>query len=540
MTSAHRALVLIPFVLSTACFRPGEGKEPPLEEIYFPTGLAVDAQASRLYVVNSDFDLQYNGGSLQAMDLERVRGMVPRYCAVDADCGADERCDLTATEENRGLPSHWCVATSGEWAGAPCGPFGEKSNADRWLEPGRCDYVKATHPQDGGESLVVGRVGIGAFATDVVYRQARADDGSLLAWGRLFVPVRGDATLHYLDVEPGVTEIDCGQQGNHGDCNDAHRVGDDPDTENTRDLRMPPEPFGVDATADGEAVAVTHQTDGSVSLFVNDWNDRPRLEWVSTGLPSRVVGIAAVPEPAVASGASYQPGFLVTYRVSAEIDLFRYFADASNSSANERPFLELSGAVDVAANSVGYDSRGIAVDAAERRACEAACSEDDACLATCAGIPLGVYVGNRSPNSLLVGRTRTNASATSSDDLPTFYDSVPMPYGVSRVVVGQVIDAVGELQTRVFVMAFDQRKVAIYDPVARRIEKFIETGRGPHSLVVDVGRAGESEGAPSYAFAYIAHFTDSYIGVVDLDLRHPTYGEIVLTIGSPTPPRASK
>ena len=540
MTSAPRAALVGPFLLLTACFSPGEGQEPPLDRFYFPTGLAVDSGAERLYVVNSDFDLQYNGGSLQSLDLDRLREVVPRYCRADDDCGDSERCDLEPTVDNEGTPSHWCVDRSGDYAGKPCGPLGEKSQADRWLEPGRCDYLSVTRPQDGGESLVVGRVGVGAFATDVIYRQARDADGEVLDWGRLFVPVRGDATLHYIDVEPGGVEVECGQDGNHGDCNDAHRVGNDPDAENTRDLRMPPEPFAIDASEDGTAVLVTHQVDGAVSLFLNDWTDRPRLEWVTGGLPARIAGIAAVPEPVIAQRTAYQPGFLVTFRVAANIVLLRVFEDASSSDSIQRPYLQQSGSVSVAANSVGFDSRGVAVDASERRECERGCA-DDACLSLCAGIPLGIYVGNRSPNSLLVGQSRTNASATSSDDLPTFYDSIPMPFGVSRVVVGPVIDPGGALVTRVFVISFDQRKVAIYDPEARRVEGFVETGRGPHALVIDADTQRSSEGqSPRFAYGYLAHFTDSYIGVIDLDQRHETYGQIVLTVGAPTPPRASK
>ncbi len=541
MMFAPRAAILGPCLLLTACFSPGEGQEPPLDRLYFPTGLAIDSSADRLYVANSDFDLQYNGGALQAVDLGRLRGLVRKYCESDADCDAAARCDLDPSPENDGVPSHWCVARAGAHAGEPCGPFGEKSAADRWLAPGRCGPVDVTHPQDGGDSLIAGRVGIGAFATDVVYRRARDADGVPLDWGRLFVPVRGDATLHYIDVGRDGLELDCGQSGNDGDCNDQHRVGDDPDAENTRDIRMPPEPFAVDATSDGSAVAVTHQTDGAVSLFINDWTDRPRLEWVSRGLPARVVGIAAIPEPEIATGADYQRGFLATFRGAADVVLLRVFDDASNSGTIQRPFLQQSGAVGVDANSVGFDSRGIAVDAGERRACERSCGGDEVCLGECAGIPLGIYVGNRTPNSLLVGRTRTNASITSSDDMPTFYDSLPMPLGVSRVVVGTVIDPQGDPVTRIFVISFDQRKIAIYDPVARRIERFTETGRGPHALVVDADAARAEMGeAPRYSYGYLAHFTDSYIGVIDLDQRHANYGQIVLTVGTPTAPRASK
>jgi hypothetical protein len=50
-------------------------------------------------------------------------------------------------------------------------------------------------------------------------------------------------------------------------------------------------------------------------------------------------------------------------------------------------------------------------------------------------------------------------------------------------------------------------------------------------LVVDEGRG----------LGYIGHFTDSYIGVVDLNQAHAdTYGKVVLSIGAVVPPRAQK
>ena len=44
-----------------------------------------------------------------------------------------------------------------------------------------------------------------------------------------------------------------------------------------------------------------------------------------------------------------------------------------------------------------------------------------------------------------------------------------------------------------------------------------------------------------HALGYVAHFTDSYIGVVDLDQRHArTYGAIIGSIEQPLAPRSSK
>src|SRR5260370_19217568 len=56
-----------------SCFSAGAGNAPPLNIFYFPVGLAVSKDGSALYAANSDFDLQWNGGTLQSYDLSTIR-----------------------------------------------------------------------------------------------------------------------------------------------------------------------------------------------------------------------------------------------------------------------------------------------------------------------------------------------------------------------------------------------------------------------------------------------------------------------------------
>src|SRR3954471_16910420 len=55
------------------CFLQGDRSAPPSDVFYFPVGLQVWANGTVLYAVNSDFDLQYNGGTLQSYDLRLIR-----------------------------------------------------------------------------------------------------------------------------------------------------------------------------------------------------------------------------------------------------------------------------------------------------------------------------------------------------------------------------------------------------------------------------------------------------------------------------------
>ncbi len=535
--------------LLLGCFDPGDGIEPPSERIYFPVGLALDGDGRFLYVANSDFDLQYNAGTLQSFDLDALRTRLPRHCEADAECSDGEFCDVSGSAENSGLPSHSCLPTSGAYGGRPCGAFGERPAADKLLHPGRCAHIDPVTPQDGGAAILFDSVEIGAFATDVLYR-TRPMNAAAGAPGRLFIPVRGDATLTWVDVDGG--GLDCGQGTNAGACDDRHRSGDDPDRENTRDLRLLPEPFALDATVDARALMVTNQTSGAVSLFAHDWSDGPSLQFAVGDLPSRPIGVASVPVPLVARAdqLSYFPGFLVTFRNSASVVLVRAYLDDSSDPA--RPYARAVSATSISTNSVGSDSRGIAVDSSARQAYEqdcvtrfsvtAECMDDDLCLAglgaefsecvrQAAAVPLDIYVSNRSPASLLVGQSRSVLNDVSTDDLPAFNSNVPLSLGPSRVVLGEVINAQGVPERRVFIVCFDSRRIFIYDPVRNRIEAQVVTGRGPHALAVDA----------LHGLAYVGHFTDSFIGVINLDQRSPeTYATIVATIGAPTEPRASK
>ena len=566
-------------LLFVGCYSSGEGIAPPLDRIYFPVGLAIDKEQKRLYVASSDFDLQFNAGSVQALDLERIRGLVPRECETDSDCNTDERCDSNSDE-----PSYFCVATTGPNAGKPCGAFDEQTPARRATVPGRCSYVDLLDPADDPKHekppVLVDHVGIGAFATDVEIHYG--GPGGVEEFGRLFIPVRGESSLHWIELDKSDGKMHCGQTEGSPSCDRAHRVGTDP-AENSRGVRMPAEPFGIAISDAGDAIVITHQTTGQVSLFHQDvsrWNSwdtkdtantkntGPNLEFVQTNLPTGALGISAAPSPKIvresrrdwlfpSAGAAlraedpYPPAFLVAYSNSPQLDLLRYYADVSASPP--RPFLQLAATVGITANTLNVNSRGIAYDDGDRKACEAECevaaasatpiksTDRTTCLAACAAMPIDVYVANRSPASLLVGKTIRDTLATPNRDVPKFIDSIPLPTGPSRVYIGKVVGATGELETRIFVVCFDQRRIAMYDPKRKRIESFITTGRGPHAMAFDYAPADLATGTKARAFAYVGHFTDSYVGVVELDRRKiRSYANIVLSLGPATAPRASK
>jgi DNA-binding beta-propeller fold protein YncE len=518
----------------TGCFEPDDGREPPLDRIYFPTGIALSPDGNRLYLANSDWDLQFNAGSVQVYDAARLRALLPTSCESDADCtGPGLRCDLAPGIDSSGVeraPTFWCIDAASD---DPCAGLGLQAPAQRITSPGLCA------PFDNGD-LLLDSVSVGAFATDLIYR-GNPDDPA--AGGRLFVPVRSDATLHWMDVAgdavgSGRAELDCGQ-GTSGECDERHRRGDDPEESTEAGEALPIEPFGVDASSDGTAIVVTHQTEGRVSLFVNDWQqplDGPRLSYILDGLPSRPVVVTAIPVPEAARldrlaptrQLGYRPGFWLAFRGSPFIQLLRYF-DAVDSPDGV-PFLETAFADRLTTTALS-DIRGLAVDDTTRAACEAGCAAaDPSCLGTCAGIALDVYLSNSVPASLLIGHSTSIRRAIVPNDRLEVSDVVAIDSGPSRTVVGQVTGENGEPQRRVFITSFDARSVTIYNPDAGAVEARVLTGRGPAALAIDNANA----------VGYVANFTDSYVGIIDLDRRHRTYATVIRSLGRPTPPRGDE
>ncbi|WP_437282039.1 hypothetical protein WME90_16200 [Sorangium sp. So ce375] len=579
------------------CFVDSEGLPPPVGGFYFPTGLAASPGGRVLYVANSDFDLQYNGGTVQALDLQRLR--------------------------KRALALQASLADAGASVSSACKAVGLGTNAAPQLYPGPCGPLDLA-ALEGDEAVVRSSAVIGAFASNLllVHRPLSgegADPDAGARQARLFVPVRGDPSVTFFDVaddrfnvaddrfdEAGTQrcgegdacfQLDCGAAAAGGRCGRDHRIGEDPGQELNRH-KLPLEPFGIAAGPDGASVVVSHQTENAASVIVNPWGatERPQLGYVLTDLSLGPTELAAVPRPGAlvaleqAGWASdYQPAFALTYLADSELGLLRY----QQAAPGTPPRLFESTPTDITALARGTDSRGIALDASERQACEAACGPaktaceadcapaceaesdpeaceadckadcggaSDACLERCVDIPIAVYVAHRVPNALLIGELKTtlikkeapSGKRVSVFDAIAIHGAVTLDAYPSRVEIGQVIDLEGVPRRRVFALAFDAGRAFSYDPAARRLDDVITTGRGPQALAFDTGttcgpekarcvcEAGSADCEP-YSLMYIAHFTDSYLGVVDLDMRKAnTLNTMILTVGTPVPPRESQ
>ena len=162
--------------LSSGCFpAAGEGVDPPGLSFYFPVGLAVSRGGNVLYAVNSDFDLQWNGGTIQSLDLHLMR----RHAVMAIADPTDPQLPLAIPVD----PDASC----------PAGPPVLSTLNDAGIEPGW-----ACAPPTNASYYMRDSVVIGAFATDLqLSLKPKPDDATR---SRLFAPVRGDASLTWADV----------------------------------------------------------------------------------------------------------------------------------------------------------------------------------------------------------------------------------------------------------------------------------------------------------------------------------------------------
>jgi hypothetical protein len=532
------------FVGFASCFTGSEGLLPPSKSLYFPTGMTISPGRTALYVTNSDFDLQYNGGTVQVANL------------IDHDGQPGMR--TLAETVGRSLAEK----KSAEDA---CAAIGTVPNESEFLNPGPCAALPFS-------PFVRSFAAVGAFTTAaLLVHRVDGEPGA-----RLFVPVRGDPSITYFDVtddrDPANPQapcndrfcLDCDASGDDFRCGDKHRIGENPYV-NLRGLTLPTEPVGIDAAqlAAGDALVVAHQTRQIASLIVNRWpgaapipdvapsyTTGPALEFLLDGLDDGPAGVVHIPPPAYVAaigaageGFSYRQGFVVSHRAAPTLTVLRFEDDTR--SRPERPFLTRTDQILNSLTNDGADSRGMAIDASERQACEALCDggetgPDTTCLGDCAeDVPLRFYMAGRAPSSLVIGTieleiVEQDGEPTSVTERLSLDDLVPLQFGASAVAVGQIINKSGERETRVFTVAFDSRFVVGYDPALRRVDTFIQSGRGPFGIAFDTG---PDETGELISHMYLGHFTDSYISVVDLDARRPTYGVPLVNFGPPVSPR---
>jgi hypothetical protein len=187
-------------LLSPACYPSGaEGTDPPTTTFYFPVGLAVSPGGNVLYVANSDFDLQWNGGTIQSYDLFRLRhdtaeligaNFLTQGANADSLVAGNGQAFAKACVTNRLNADIPFLGTIGlkNWA-----PLCQSQLNPVQVNGMRLPLGEACSPPVQSAKYNRASAIIGAFATDL---QLSLDTT------RLFSPIRGNGTVTWADVLP--------------------------------------------------------------------------------------------------------------------------------------------------------------------------------------------------------------------------------------------------------------------------------------------------------------------------------------------------
>jgi DNA-binding beta-propeller fold protein YncE len=214
------------------CTASAEEVRPPVDEIFFPTGLAIAPDESVLFLANANSELRYDSGSISVIDLALVDTIVndwitntavPTGCAVDGDHVESLICDTRQSES---------------------GPAFISSQAG---------------------------VRVGNFATDIAVQDL---DGGRL---RLVIPTRGDPSIAWADWDGSSLGCNNSAEGFQL-CDDDHRLSF---AATNPDVGIPEEPFGVFADSAGEFAMVTHLTTGAVTLIDSPKNGNANIVDIS-------------------------------------------------------------------------------------------------------------------------------------------------------------------------------------------------------------------------------------------------------------------
>ncbi len=220
------------------------GIDPPLDELFFPTGLAVTPDGRYLVVASSNADIKYNGGVLGVANL------------------VDLNARLLAG------PSGGCVPDARNPALLDC----EESD---------------------GIMLPEAAVRVGNFPAEIALLDRTGEPSDVepgaVSRQRLFVTVRGNHSLTYADLlydgagpQAHLLCISCGEGcgGTISDCDEDHVVTGPTEQAPYVPDELPEEPYGLFLDPGLRLAYVTHLADGSVSLFDLSDQDRPVLRQV--------------------------------------------------------------------------------------------------------------------------------------------------------------------------------------------------------------------------------------------------------------------
>ena len=498
------------------------GVTPPDNRVFFPSGGVVDPDGQWLYVVNSNSDLRYNEGTVVAIDLNAVRTDDPRQTGAPRetwqDCSTDPRYVPAAN-----LP-HLCC-----W-----------DNLDPSIL--NCD-----------DQALINRdwtIRIGSFGGTPVIQTPTDAAGDVLD-RRMFVPVRGDTSITFMNLARGVPaqgpkflctgdrvlpspgSDGASPQTRFASCEDTWRVTrqhdplEDTTFSNVPDsqvLTLPDEPYALTLDPDTNLLFVGHLR-GFVSLIdisLDDPTLNPSLlDRNSSVLPGDAngsVGVTSLTIHPSTSGCGKEVFATSRFRPLASsfvvygLTQDRCNGDLGTSGGGGEGLVIVPTGSALSTGVSGSDTRGIQF-------------VNSKYLPPGSILPPSSQNQDSSPDrAFLIQR---NPPALVGLDLSTRLPLSTMEICQGPTNLVQPTNNEGHPLFGVpmlFITCFDSGEMYVVDPSVPQIRSIIPVGRGPINTVFD---------PTDPTRAYVIGFGANNVSVVDLDPLSPTHDRVVQRIGFP-------
>jgi len=512
--------LLISGTVSTGCINT-DGEPLPAGLMSFPIAieLSVDEDAAGypeyLFVTSSNFGLEYNSGNVQSYDLDKMVEAINTGCVSawrvpaclasdypgdvnDPACVCDPAVDIDCTAVPQGIRQRCLEADFQGDINEPacvCEPLAPPAPDDG---PGdvcvevpfdRCSVVPAELQfRDPGaalrlvpvEGLIRGEVNIGSFSDGL---------GVSTNGRRLYLPVRSDANLTFIDVNQE-GQLSCGGPfGTRHTCTAPYRSGSTELVNPTVSLVMPPDPVDVyvgDLAADfaptsspddpafrGDYILMAHR-EGWASLMFDQ--ERP-----GGPMPTKRPRLAATVDELAPEQVTitYEPGAKRAWIPSAEVAAIVRLGIGIDGDPTQS-YLFDAGSLFVSGLDNGRSNRDIRFDPRPGRNL--------------------AYIVSRLPEALIVARTDV-----AGRDL-NMLGQIPTCRDPSRVQVAEVpVPGRGNVLLA-FVSCFLARSVEVIDTDKFQGITILTNISGAFEFVIDGPRL----------LMYTADFSTSVLRVADL------------------------
>jgi DNA-binding beta-propeller fold protein YncE len=479
------------------------GLDPPADDVFYPTGLAVDPRGDILYVTNGNSDLLYNAGTLLALDLTKVRSDIKAFQTTGEPPAAEGGDERKACRRDVSIP------------------YLVECRAPRYA------YADQT-------------IKLGNFGGQIAVTSLGSTDSA-----RLFIPVRGEPSLTWINAYRGGggLELNCGNAGPLERCAERYRLVQlqwpalDPGQPDLlpEPQVMPPEPYGVFADERVGALYLTGFSTGEVSLFDIHMLDGGDPEYADIhGSPftpnsaAQTGAVAVAPRPCRSyegvpveklkpegpcDEAQQTDGtfFYVTSHYSNEVAVFALRGrsgpcdpslgdlDPCNTSPTDLRIVQTSSIV-IDALDPASDTRGLAFTEDGTRA----------------------FVVDRQPPGLVLIDTSLEDGLPRNDVI----DAIALCPEPSLLYLKNVAGS-----NRAFVVCFAAGTTYVVDVDALRVLDTILVGQGPNAMAFALDD-------PTQPLAFVANYVENDIGIIDLLPGSPTEHQVIARIGYPAPVRS--